>query len=398
MSTLKPKIHIKPFTLASYQPMQRICIDTIGPITVNDEKDDDIQRYVIVIIDAFSRYVNLYAAKDTTAKAALSALTDWVTTFGCPSEIVSDNGSQFVNELITEFLGATYIERSLIQAYSKEENGIVERANKEVNRHITAMVYDSLIKKDWVQNLPYVKRIMNSQIHTSIGVSPSQLVFGNSVNHDVNILIPRENKETGTYSDYYDNLLKVQSQLISVAQNQQHKLDAFHVAQRTPESLTEFPINSYVLCEYEVKKPSKYHTNLHGPYRVVNVNRNKTVYTVQHLITNKLQDYHAKLLREFRHDNNTDPYEVAKHDDEYDDIVEVLAHRFKGTKKRSSDLQFHIIWGKSKNPQWEDWNPSISSNEIIHDYLKRNQLRRYIPRKYTWPKDHPEYEPPVRPK
>jgi hypothetical protein len=122
------------------------------------------------------------------------------------------------------------------------------------------------------------------------------------------------------------------------------------------------------------------------------------VYTVQHLINNKLQDYHAKLLREFRHDSNNNPYEVAKHDDEYDDIVEVLAHRFKGTKKRSSDLQFHIIWGKNNNPQWEDWNPSISSNEKIHDYLKRNQLRRYIPRKYTWPKDHPEYEPPVRPK
>ena len=109
MSTLKPKINIKPFTLASYQPMQRICIDTIGPITVNDEKDNDTPKYVIVIIDAFSRYVNLYAAKDTTAMAALSALTDWVTTFGCPSEIVSDNGSQFVNELISMFLDATYI-------------------------------------------------------------------------------------------------------------------------------------------------------------------------------------------------------------------------------------------------------------------------------------------------
>ena len=186
------------------------------------------------------------------------------------------------------------------------------------------MVFDSLVKKDWVNNLPFVKRIMNSQVHSSVGVSPSQLVFGNSVNHDANIVLPKETKEPGTYSDYMDNLLKVQSQLITVAQNTQHALDNFHVAQRTQSTLTSFPINSYVLCEYKVKKPSKYHTNLHGPYRVVNHNERKSEYTVQHLVTNKLYDYHAKLLREFKHDDNSSPYEAAKHDDEYDEVVEGL--------------------------------------------------------------------------
>ena len=75
---------------------------------------------------------------------------------------------------------------------------------------------------------------------------------------------------------------------------------------------------------------------------MVNVNKNKSVYTVQHLATSKLQGYHAKLLRQLKYDGNTDPYEVAEHGDEYDDIVEVLAHRFRLKKKRSSDLQLHI--------------------------------------------------------
>ena len=103
-------------------------------------------------------------------------------------------------------------------------------------------------------------------------------------------------------------------------------------------------------------------------------------------------------LKKIKCDASTAPHEVAKHGDEYEDIVEVLAHRFKGNKKRSSDLQFHIVWGKSSIPQWENWSTSISSNGKVHEYLKNNQLRRYIPRKYTWPKDHPEYEPPTRPK
>jgi hypothetical protein len=396
MSQLKPRIHIKPFTLAAYYPMRRICIDTIGPINI---QDDDREKYIIVIIDAFSRYVNLYATKDTSAMSAIRALTDWVSTFGCPSEIVSDNGTQYVNELIGQFLDITDIEHNLIQAYSKEENGLVERANKEVSRHITSIVFDTQLRKDWVQYLPFVKRIMNSQVHSSIGVSPSQIIFGNSVNLDTNILVPPETPVRGTnstYNEYIDKMLTYQSYIIDLAQKQQEQTDSFHIAKRQSEILTEFPINSYVLCEYEVKKPSKFHTNLHGPYRVVNITKNGTVYTVQHLVTNKFYDYHIKFLREFHYDKNIDPVEVAKHDDEFDDIVLVLDHKFKNSKKRARDLQFQVIWGKNKNPEWQDWNSTISANEKIHEYLKANQLRKYVPRKYTWPKDHPEYEPPTK--
>jgi hypothetical protein len=88
--------------------------------------------------------------------------------------------------------------------------------------------------------------------------------------------------------------------------------------------------------------------------------------------------------------------EVAKHDEEFDEIVEVLDHKFKNPKKRARDLQFQIIWGKNQNPEWQDWNSTISANEQIHQYLKAKQLRKYIPKKYTWPKDHPEYEPPTK--
>jgi hypothetical protein len=325
--------------------MRCICIDTIGPINIEGEHNEDNDKYIIVIIDAFSRYVNLYAAKDTSAISVIKALTDWVTTFGCPSEIVSDNGNQYVNELIRQFLDITDIEHNLIQAYSKEENGLVERANKEVSRHITSIVFDKQVKKDWAQYLPYVKRIMNSQVHSSIGVTPSQIIFGNSVNLEANILAPVEKGADSTYNEYIDKMLTYQSYIIDLAQKQQEKTDSFHIAKRQSETLTEFPITFYVLCEYEVKKPSKFHTNLHGPYRVVNITKNGTVYTVQHLVTNKLYDYHIKHLREFYYDKNIDPVEVAKHDEEFDEIVEVLDHKFKNSKKRSRDSQFHIIGG-----------------------------------------------------
>jgi hypothetical protein len=66
--------HITPFTLASYTPMNRIAVDTIGPIN----KTEEGYKCILVIIDAFSRYTNLYPTKATTAVGAADAIVDWV--------------------------------------------------------------------------------------------------------------------------------------------------------------------------------------------------------------------------------------------------------------------------------------------------------------------------------
>jgi hypothetical protein len=55
LSATKLDIQTMPFTLASYSPFDRICVDTIGPLPTND----DSKTYILVIIDAFSRFVML---------------------------------------------------------------------------------------------------------------------------------------------------------------------------------------------------------------------------------------------------------------------------------------------------------------------------------------------------
>ena len=60
--------------------------------------------------------------------------------FGVPGEIGSDNGSQFVNKIINHLLQALHTEHVRISAYSHEENGLVERADKEILRFLRAIV------------------------------------------------------------------------------------------------------------------------------------------------------------------------------------------------------------------------------------------------------------------
>jgi hypothetical protein len=72
----------------------------------------------------------------------------------------------------------------------KEENALVERVNKEVNRHLRAFIFESIDLASYRTNLPFVQRIINASVHASTGASQASLLFGNKVMLDKGILLP----------------------------------------------------------------------------------------------------------------------------------------------------------------------------------------------------------------
>ena len=205
MSQLKHHIHMSPFTTVSYGPMNRLNIDSIGPFPV----DEAGNKYIITIIDAFTLWCMLIPIVDATAISAADALVKWMGTFGIPSSIVSDN----VNSLVPTLLDLLYIQHNRINAYSHEENAIVERANKEVQRHLSAILYERHSKRKWSTSLPLVQRIMNAQVHFSIGVSLAQILFGNTVDLDRNFLSTTRDLKEQPLDDYLIELLTLPEQV-----------------------------------------------------------------------------------------------------------------------------------------------------------------------------------------
>ena len=83
--------------------------------------------------------------------------------FGTPEVVHTDRGAAFHSELIAKLLRVAGTKQSLITAHSKEENAIVERANKEVLRHLNALLFDACVHDKWsFEQLPIVQRIMNA--------------------------------------------------------------------------------------------------------------------------------------------------------------------------------------------------------------------------------------------
>ena len=108
-----------------------------------------------------------------------------------PTQLGSRSGTAFHYALVEEFTRLAGTDHSLATAYSKEENGIVERANKEVLRHLTVIFFDTRVSNAWsYEQLPMVQRIMNTVEKTSTGVTPAELVLTNSIRLTSRILAP----------------------------------------------------------------------------------------------------------------------------------------------------------------------------------------------------------------
>ena len=255
----------------------------------------------------------------------------------------------------------------------------MERANKEVNRHLRAIIYYKGVDSQWSLYLPMVERILNSATNSSIGVSPAQLVFGNSVQLDRGLLNPMGMQKTvKTLSEFSAKMLSAQSHYIEAAiATQKAKDELQHMKQ---DEITVYPINSYVLVAYRDAPPSKLHTNLRGPLRVVNI-REDNEYTLQNLVTNEMEDVHITQLRPFYFDEeSTDPRMEANKDDRVVEVETILNHQGdpRGSRK---EIFFEVKW-KNKAEKHNEWLPysKLRHNTVLHDYLRSNNMKFLIPK------------------
>jgi hypothetical protein len=392
MARLKLPIQTRPFTIASYGLWDCVAMDSIGPLTPTA----DGYTYLLVIIDTFSRFVELIPIKDTKAITAANAIIPFVGRYGIPSAFLTDNATQFVNQVIKELMGMLDCNHITIHPHSHEENGIVERANKEVKRHIRDLIFDTKQPDKWDLVVPFVQRIINSQKHRATGVTPTELVFGKSLDLDRNILTTSTKYPRMSLSDHIATLINMQEHTLHKAMLHQNASDTHHVERAIKRGNqnreTEFPLHSYVLVQYENRggptgdhaPPTALHPILRGPFRVVNKhNRDAqgTIYTCEHLATHKLEDFHVKLLQPFRYDErHVLPEDIAQTDYNLFTVESILKHRWTPGKNRTKRwLQFLVKWEgySDADSTWEPWE-NVSKNQYLQTYLRKTPALKHF--------------------
>jgi hypothetical protein len=385
LSVIKTPIQTIKYTLSAYEPMQRLSIDTIN-INTPDEYGN---TSIIVIIDCFSRWIELFAAQDYSAKSAAIALLHFVGRFGVPEYIHSDKGTQYLNDLLHQFtLLIGGIQTFNISSYSHEENGMVERANKEILRHLRALIFDKNSLSDWSIDLPLVQRILNSSINESIGTSAAHILFGNAINLNRGIFLPPSERPTfDNLSPWLAERLSSQDEIITRAKALQREINNSHIS-HTGNNLTEYSIDDLVLVDYPTSSvhkgpPNKLLSNRRGPMKIVA--RNGDNYSLADLATNKeIEVYHVKYLHKFNYDKeHTNPRTVANSDKQFFDIDKIISHR--GDKQSPSRMKFQVLWMPVNNltaqKTWEPWK-TLRNTHALHKYLSENKMKALIPSIY----------------
>ena len=123
-----------------------------------------------------TKWVEAEGIPDKSSETVLSVFTKFVTTHGCPSVLISDQGREFCNNLNENFCKQFGIEHRIASAYHPQTGGHTEGFNRTLCDMLVHSV--DMSQKDWDIKLPYVLFAYRTSKHGSTKQTPFYLVFG----------------------------------------------------------------------------------------------------------------------------------------------------------------------------------------------------------------------------
>lgn len=157
----------RPFgeTLRATKPNELLHFDYLTMV-----EGDGGLKYVLVLKDGMSGYVELVACVQATADTAYHALIDWFKRFGVVHQWVSDQGAHFRNQIVERLQRALGAHHHFVTAYTPWANGTVEVVNREVLKALKALLSERrLTIRDWPTLLPVVQAALNGMPADRLG-------------------------------------------------------------------------------------------------------------------------------------------------------------------------------------------------------------------------------------
>lgn len=156
---------------------------------------------MLVVMDYFSKWPEVYPVPDQEATTVAEALVqNWISRFGVPLLIHSDQGRNFTSTVFREMSDLLGMQKTQTTPLHPESDGMVERFNRTILNHLSIFVSQN--QRDWDSKLPLFLLAYRSAIHESTGFSPSQMLMGLDLRLPCDLLFGRP-PDTPLSSDEY---------------------------------------------------------------------------------------------------------------------------------------------------------------------------------------------------
>jgi len=169
-----PKVPLVNIPVVS-KPFSKVAMDLIGPLS----KSRRGHRFALVVIDFATKYPDAIPLKKIDSLTVAEALIEIFGRVGLPNEIVHDQGTQFMSNVMQKFNQLLQIKSVNSTPYNPRANGTCENFNKTLKQMIRKMSSDD--PQTWDRYLQPLLFAYREVPQTSTGFSPFELLFGYDV-------------------------------------------------------------------------------------------------------------------------------------------------------------------------------------------------------------------------
>ena len=157
---------------ATERPFQVVAGDIIGPLPRTAKGFE----YILVLQDLFTRWIEAAPIRKANAKNVIGELDRRIfLRHGTPEVFLSDNGTEFKNKLVEDFLAERGVHHTNTPPYHPQANP-VERANRTLKTMVSSYLQEK--HTAWDEKLHEFLYALNTAVNSSTGSSPFMLLYG----------------------------------------------------------------------------------------------------------------------------------------------------------------------------------------------------------------------------
>lgn len=263
------------------EPMECLGIDVTGPHPVSRQG----HRYIFTVIDHFTKWAEAYPIRNQESFTVASTLVDnWISRYGCPRQILTDQGPCFEAALFRDLCRLLQIDKVRTSPYKPSTNGTIERLHRTLNSMIGKVLSNN--QHDWNLHVPWVMSAYRASRHESTGFTPNRLFLGRENCLPIDLVLGSGNPvESRTTADEYVTSRMAHIQTMFTTAREHLRRQAVHRAYRYNLRVkeAEFRVNQWVWYYYPRRRvgiKDKWAKWFTGPYKVIQ-QLSKVLYKIQ---------------------------------------------------------------------------------------------------------------------
>ena len=175
-STKGGKAPLKPLVVT--RPLEMVSMDVVGPLPVSEQGN----KYIITMMDMFSRWPAAYPAADMTAETVVRCIKQFGGDFGYPEAVLTDRGTNFASQVFAKACKALRINHVMTSSYRPQTNGMLERFHYTLKSGLATYPVD-----DWDRWVGDIVAAYRATPHTETRETPGYIFLGREMNVNPNI-------------------------------------------------------------------------------------------------------------------------------------------------------------------------------------------------------------------